>query len=261
VGGKLDGRAAIAATAQAGRPGRLGALVDTTTSVVYLIDTGAVYSVIPYSSTRPATGPAITSADGTPIPCWGWRTVTVTAGGKVFRWQFILAAVAFALIGSDFLVNFDLSVDLRRLRLTQRRGRPLRLQEPPKKGVFALYGIRPAAAAAECTPVPATCSTTPPLHCSPPLAHQCSSPSAQHCSSLSQQGSGRPPPAVVASVLPNYKQLVAEYPRVVNASKKMPPVKHKVEHYIITDGPPETSKYWRLDPAAGQNWKSWSGRG
>jgi RNase H-like domain found in reverse transcriptase/Reverse transcriptase (RNA-dependent DNA polymerase)/Integrase zinc binding domain/Integrase core domain len=53
---------------------------------------------------------------------------------------------------------------------------------------------------------------------------------------------------VVASVLPDYKQLVAEYPSVVNASKKMPPVKHKVEHYIITDGPPETSKYRRLDP-------------
>jgi hypothetical protein len=78
VGGKLDGRAAIAATAQAGRPGRLGVLMDTTASVVYLIDTGAVYSVIPYSSTQPATGPAKTSADGTPIPCWGWRTVTVT---------------------------------------------------------------------------------------------------------------------------------------------------------------------------------------
>jgi hypothetical protein len=49
-------------------------------------------------------------------------------------------------------------------------------------------------------------------------------------------------------VLPDYKQLLAEYPSVVNASKKMPPVKHKVEHYIITDGPPETSKYRRLDP-------------
>jgi Reverse transcriptase (RNA-dependent DNA polymerase) len=49
-------------------------------------------------------------------------------------------------------------------------------------------------------------------------------------------------------VLPNYKQLVAEYPSMVNASKKMLPVKHKVDHYIITDGPPETSKYGRLDP-------------
>jgi Reverse transcriptase (RNA-dependent DNA polymerase) len=55
-------------------------------------------------------------------------------------------------------------------------------------------------------------------------------------------------PAVVVSVLPNYKQIVAEYPSVVNASKTMPPVKHKVEHYIIKEGPPETSKYRRLDP-------------
>jgi hypothetical protein len=173
----------------------------------------------------------------------------------LFRWRFLLAAVAFALIGSNFLAHFDLAVDLRRLRLVQRSGRPLKLQEPPKKDVFALYCIR-SAAAAKCPPVPATCSTPSPLqcsspsplHCSPPSAHQCSSPSAQHCSSPSQQCGGRSPPAVVASVLPNYKQIVAEYPSVVNDSKTMPPVKHKVEHYIITDGPPETSKYRQLDP-------------
>jgi Reverse transcriptase (RNA-dependent DNA polymerase)/RNase H-like domain found in reverse transcriptase len=252
VGGKLGGRAVIAAITQAGRPGRLGFLVDNVENVVYLIDTGAVYSVVPYTSDRPATGPAITAADGTAIPCWGWREVTVTAGGRVFRWRFLLAAVAFALIGSDFLVHFDLSVDLRRLQLRQRNGRSLRLQEPPRKGVFALYGIRPAVVAAEISAVPATPSTVPSppsaLHCSPPSAPHCSTTSAQQCSPPSLQRGRQPPEAVVASVTPNYVQLLAEFPAVVNPSKLLPEVKHQVEHHIITDGQPVTSKYRRLDP-------------
>jgi hypothetical protein len=252
VGGKLVGRAVIAATAQAGRPGRLGVLVDKVKNVVYLIDTGAVYLVVPYTSDQPATGPAITAADGTAIPCWGWHDVTVTGGGRVFCWRFLLAAVAFALIGSDFLVHFDLSVDLRRLQLRQRNGRSLKLQEPPRKGVFASYGIRPAVAAAEISAVPAPPSTvlSPPsaLHCSTPSAPHCSSSSAQQCSPPSDQHGRQPPPAVVASVTPNYVQLLAKFPDVVNPSKLLPKIKHQVEHHIIMDGQPVTSKYRRLDP-------------
>jgi hypothetical protein len=73
VGRKLGGRAAIASTAQAGRPGRLGVLVDKVTSVVFLIDTGAVFSVVPYTSDQPA----IQAADGMAISFWGWHSVTV----------------------------------------------------------------------------------------------------------------------------------------------------------------------------------------
>jgi hypothetical protein len=139
VGGKLRGRAAIAAAAQPGKPGRLGVLTDSISKVIYLIDTGAVYSVIPHKSSEPASGPAITAADGTAIPCWGWRTVTITAAGKTFTWRFLLAAVAFALIGSDFLAHFDLQVDLRRLRLVKRRGGTIKLQEPTQGYVCTVW--------------------------------------------------------------------------------------------------------------------------
>jgi hypothetical protein len=96
VVGKLRGRAAVAATAQPGRPGRLAVLADESSKVLYLVDTGAVYSVIPFTSTAPPSGPAITAADGTAIPCWGWRAVTVTAGGQTFKWNFLLAAAGAA---------------------------------------------------------------------------------------------------------------------------------------------------------------------
>jgi hypothetical protein len=186
VGGKLGGRAVVAATVHLGRPGRLAVLRDTSSKVIYLVDTGAVYSVIPHISTSTPTGPAITAADRTPIPCWGWKIVIVSAGGRVFRWRFLLAAVAFALIGSDFLSHFDLMVDLRRLRLVGDDRKIFQLQEPPLSGVFALHGVHAAQAAA--MPVASSappCSPTSALPCSPPSALPCSTLSALPCSSSS----------------------------------------------------------------------------
>jgi hypothetical protein len=72
VGGKLGRRAAAAVTAQPSEPGRLGTLLCSNTNLHFLVDTGAVYSVIPHKSSSPAEGPAITTASGTPILCWGW---------------------------------------------------------------------------------------------------------------------------------------------------------------------------------------------
>jgi hypothetical protein len=99
-------------------------------------------------STAKPLGPAITSADGTAIPCWGWKTITVTTGSRVFKWRFLLAARAFTLIGGDFLANFYLAVDLKRMRLVYNEHQFLQLQELPRRAVFALYGVRQAVAAA-----------------------------------------------------------------------------------------------------------------
>jgi hypothetical protein len=71
-------------------------------------------------------GPAITAADGTAIPCW----------------RFLLATMAFALIGGDFLANFDLAVDLKRMRLVYKQHLILQLQEPPWHGVSAQHQRR-----------------------------------------------------------------------------------------------------------------------
>jgi len=50
---------------------------------------------------------------------------------------------------------------------------------------------------------------------------------------------------VVAKV--NFNSILKEFPAVVNASKKLPPVKHRVVHQIITEGRPVRVKFRRLD--------------
>ena len=144
VDGKLVGRVAGAVTARPGRPGRLGLLVDEATGDRFLVDTGAVFSVIPFSSPTPPKGPAISSASGVPIPCWGWCRRTLQAGGHSFDWFFLKAAVAFPILGADLLEEFDLMVDLKRLRLVRANGSFLKLQAPPIGSVFATIGVRPA---------------------------------------------------------------------------------------------------------------------
>jgi hypothetical protein len=52
--------------------------------------------------------------------------------------------------------------------------------------------------------------------------------------------------AAVASA--EYAAVLAEFPGVVNESKMLPPVTHKVEHFIETEGRPVCSKYRRLAP-------------
>jgi hypothetical protein len=40
---------------------------------------------------------------------------------------------------------------------------------------------------------------------------------------------------------------LAEFPDVVNASKKLPPVSHQMVHHIVTSGPPIAARFGRLD--------------
>jgi hypothetical protein len=131
-----------------GSPGRLGALLCHLTSKLFIVDMGSVYSVIPHSSSDPATGPAITSAAGKPIPCWGWRTMAVRFGTTVYRWKFLLAAVAFPLLGADFLRNFRLVVDLHLFSVYCKGSKPIHLVAPPAGSIASLIGVQPAAAAA-----------------------------------------------------------------------------------------------------------------
>jgi hypothetical protein len=64
--------------------GRFCALHCGRTHHLFLVDTGAVYSVLPYQSEELEIGPPITSYSGKPIPCWGWRELAVVSGGSVF---------------------------------------------------------------------------------------------------------------------------------------------------------------------------------
>jgi hypothetical protein len=56
-----------------------------------------------------------------------------------------------------------------------------------------------------------------------------------------QASSPQPPPQL--------RNLLQQFPAVVNAPGSLPPVKHKVTHAIVVTGRPVTAKFWRLDAA------------
>ena len=58
------------------------------------------------------SGPGISTADGTPKPCWGPITRAVASGGHSFR-----AKVTFPILGANFLEHFDMWMDLKRRKL------------------------------------------------------------------------------------------------------------------------------------------------
>jgi hypothetical protein len=40
---------------------------------------------------------------------------------------------------------------------------------------------------------------------------------------------------------------LSQFPEVINVPGRLPPVKHKVQHVIVTEGRPVTAKFQRLD--------------
>jgi hypothetical protein len=98
-------------------PGCLFYITDSVSSRGYLVDTGSAFSVMPWESSDTPVGPTLTAADGRRIPCWGERPFTMTIGGVPRRWNFLLAAVSFPIIGIDLLRCRGLLVDVANLRL------------------------------------------------------------------------------------------------------------------------------------------------
>jgi len=122
----------------------LGLLVDERTKDKFLADTGSVYSLIPFSSPSPASGLRLVTADRKLVACWGSCSWTLHVGGRRFRWQFIHAAVAFLIVGADFLSAHNLSVDLASMKLvhsSERWSVPL-LSAPPSSRTFAAIGVQ-----------------------------------------------------------------------------------------------------------------------
>ena len=68
-----------------GCPSCLLVFTDSTSNKQFLVDTGSAYSIIPYSSSEPASGLAIMATDRTIIPCWGSHVQTITAGRHTFK--------------------------------------------------------------------------------------------------------------------------------------------------------------------------------
>ena len=78
------------------------------------------------------------AADCTPILCWSSCNQTLTAGDQKFYWSFLKAAVAFPILGADFLEAFDLMVDLKRGRLVCANQFKVPLPAPPPLGAHLL---------------------------------------------------------------------------------------------------------------------------
>ncbi|BHF74826.1 hypothetical protein SprV_0501791400 [Sparganum proliferum] len=97
---------------------------DTATSRRFLVDAGAQLSdVLPIAADRrfPSPGLHLQAANCSPIPTFGSLSLTLNIGlRRSLTWVFVIADVPHAILGSDFLAEFDLLVDCQRARLLDR---------------------------------------------------------------------------------------------------------------------------------------------
>jgi hypothetical protein len=143
--GKLTSRGRLAAIA----PGRLVHVLDEKTNRRFLCDTGASYSVFPFRSSEPPSGPSLTGPNGQRILCWGEKELTLSFNGAAYTWIFLLADVSFPILGIDFLRHYHLVVDAASGQLVDTR--TMRVfpavstdsQRRGGKGVFSCIGETP----------------------------------------------------------------------------------------------------------------------
>ena len=214
-----------------GIPGRLALLRDNGEGRSYLVDTGSAYFILPFSSTAQPKGPALTVASGASIKAWGRRSVQISTGSQHFIWRFLQAEVASPIIGADFLANFKMAVDLLSMQLLCPVGLKIPL-EAPRAGslIVAAIGVVDSSSAPSLPTVEALFST-PTLPTEEALGD--SGPKgvvAVPC----RVAKGSKVPKEVDSMVLEVEQLMADYPSMVNSSKKLPKVRHQVKHVIET---------------------------
>jgi hypothetical protein len=86
-------------------------LQDDESKQQFMVDTGAVCSVLPHRSKSPPTGPQLSGADGKAILCWGTIRRCLSFGLRTFFVTFLLAAIYRPILGLDFLSAHGLLVD------------------------------------------------------------------------------------------------------------------------------------------------------
>ena len=85
---------------------------DSRTGQKWLVDSGALLSIIPPTpeqKSRGPNGPPLQAANGTRIQCYGKTHRTITIGGRDFYFEFIVADVRHRILGADFLSEFYLA--------------------------------------------------------------------------------------------------------------------------------------------------------
>jgi transposase InsO family protein len=235
-----------------GRPGRLNAVVpgllvhitDQITGRRFLVDTGAAVSIIPHTSTLPAGGQQLSGPSGSPIKCWGEANLQLRFSGRLFSWTFLQAAVAFPILGVDFLRAHSLLVDVTAGRLVDGvSGDFLALVSSPS-GPTASVVVQGAARDAGLVPPlpgrsPPSPGASPPSPGSSPPSPGPSSPSVAFSTPP-----GSPPAQPVAD---SVQRILSDFSEVVNPSQVLPASSHGVEHFLQTTGPPIASPFRRLD--------------
>ena len=86
--------------------------VDANDSTRWLIDSGALWSIIPPTPQQRAAGPnawKLQAANGSDIPCYGLTDRQVFIGDRTFDFTFIIADVRQSILGADFLDRFYLA--------------------------------------------------------------------------------------------------------------------------------------------------------
>ena len=83
-------------------------VIDTVTKRKWLVDGGAVLSIIPPTLAQRTAGPISTklqAANGTQIPCYGVTEMKVSLADRQVDFQFTIADVKQSILGADFLAH------------------------------------------------------------------------------------------------------------------------------------------------------------
>ena len=87
-------------------------IIDSHDNTKYLIDSGAVWSIVPPTAQQRIAGPNawhLEAANGSKIACFGLTERTVCMEDRNFPFTFIVADVQQPIIGADFLSQYYLA--------------------------------------------------------------------------------------------------------------------------------------------------------
>ena len=104
----------------AGQDSKMLHIIDKLTNTKWLVDGGAIVSIVPPTAAQRARGPngvGLSAANGTRIKCYGETTQTIQIGEQKFTYTFTVADVNGRILGSDFLAEFYLAPNHRDAQL------------------------------------------------------------------------------------------------------------------------------------------------
>jgi hypothetical protein len=258
-----------------GGPGRLNAnaagqlihMLDQISNRSFLVDTGASYSILPPCRGSQAVWPGRSAHS-----LLGRPPGAAVIPGSVFSWKFLLADVAFPILVVDFLRTHKLLIDPDGHALLDSTGRPFAGQlgcspptatvvvgfvqpykpivESPSSAHTAGAGSAGAASAGAASAGAASAGAAIAGAASAGAASAgAASAGAASVGAASTRAANTGPASKQNPTQPKaaYSRLLKEFPAVVCASKRLPPVSHDVVHHIFTQGLPIASKFRKLD--------------